>query len=83
MSNKITDINIKSRTYLFFNDIINIENFDPDNIKIDEKSYKNIIVYYIGYITIKDLKYIKISSVNNFLSTKLMDILKKLIKVSI
>ena len=83
MSNKITDINIKSHTYLFFNDISNIENFDPDNIKIDEKSYKNTIIYYIGYITIKDLKYVKISSANNFLSTKLMDILKKLIKVSI
>ena len=37
--------------------IIYIENFDPNNIKIDEKSYKNILTYYIGYETIKeDLK---------------------------
>ena len=28
---------------LLLNDIINIENFDPNNIKIDEKSYKNIL----------------------------------------
>ena len=48
MSNKVKDINIKSRTYYFFNDIINIENFDSNNIKIHEKSYKNILIYYIG-----------------------------------
>ena len=40
-----------------------LKNFDQNNIKIDEKSYKNII-YYIGYVTIKDSKYIKINSVN-------------------
>ena len=35
-----------------------------NNIKIDEKSYKNILIYCSGYVTIKDLKYIKINSVN-------------------
>ena len=34
------NINIKKRTYQFFNDIINIEDFDSNNIKMDEKSYK-------------------------------------------
>ena len=62
MSNKVKDINIKNRTYYFFNDIINIENFNPNDIKIDEKSYKNIRIYYIGYVTIKE--YVKIYSVN-------------------
>ena len=53
----VKDINIKNRTYYFFNDIIYIENFDANNIRIDEKSYKNIFIYYIGYVTIKkDLK---------------------------
>ena len=66
MSNKVKDVNIKHRTYYFFNDIINIENSDLNNIKIDEKSYKNILIYYIGYVTIKDSKYIKIYSVNPF-----------------
>ena len=56
MSNRVKDIDIKNRTYYFFNDIINIKNFDPNNIKIDEKSYKNILIYYIGYVTIKDSK---------------------------
>ena len=57
MSNKVKDINIKNCIYSFFNDIINIKDFDPNNIKIDEKLYKNILIYYIGYVMIKDSKY--------------------------
>ena len=49
----IRQINIKNQTYYFFNDIINIKDFDPSLIKIDKKSYKNIGIYRIGYITIK------------------------------
>ena len=64
MSNKVKDINIKNHTYYFFDDIINIKIFDLTNISRDEKSYKNIFIYYIGYVTIKDLKYVKINSVN-------------------
>ena len=41
---------MKNRTYYFFNNIINIKNFDPNNIKIDDKSYQNILIYYIGYV---------------------------------
>ena len=37
MSNKFKDIDIKSLTYYFLDDIINIKNFDPNKIKIDEK----------------------------------------------
>ena len=40
MSNKVKDIDIKKRTYYFFNNIINIKIFDSNTIKIDEKSYK-------------------------------------------
>ena len=40
------------------------KNFDPNNIKIDEKSYEDTHIYYIGYVTIKDLKYVKVNSVN-------------------
>ena len=64
MSNKFKDVDIKNHTYYFFDDIINIKNFDPNKIKIDEKSYKTILIYYIGYVTIKDLQYVKINSVN-------------------
>ena len=65
MSNKVKDIDIKYRTYYFFNNIINIKIFDPNNIKIEEKSYKNTSVCHIGYVTIKDSKYVKINSVNS------------------
>ena len=46
------DINIKNHIYYFFDDIINIKDFDPNNIKIDEKPYKNILIYYNGHVTI-------------------------------
>ena len=62
MSNKVKNKNIKNQTYYFFNDITNTENFDPNHIKIYETSYKNILMYYIGYVTIK--KYVNINSVN-------------------
>ena len=53
----VKDMGIKNRTYYFCDNIINIKHFDADNIKIDEKLYKNILNYYIGYVTIKkDLK---------------------------
>ena len=45
MSNKVEDIDIKNHTYKFFYDIINIKDFDMNNIKIDEKSYKDILIY--------------------------------------
>ena len=61
---QIIEINIENRTYYFFNYIINIKNFDPNHTKIDKTSYKNIIIYYIGYITIKNLSYAKINNVN-------------------
>ena len=38
------DVDIKNRTYYFFNDIINIKNFDLTETEIDEKSYKNILI---------------------------------------
>ena len=65
MSNKVKDISIINRIYYFFNDIVNIKSFDPNNVKICKKSYRNILIYYIGYVTIKDSKYVKIYSVNS------------------
>ena len=60
----IKQINIINRTYYFFNDMIRIRNFNPNLLKIDKNSYKNIDIYYIGYITIKDTDYVNIYSVN-------------------
>ena len=44
----VTDINIKNRTYYFFSDTISIKDFDPNNIRVNEKSYKTFLIYYIG-----------------------------------
>ena len=44
MSKKIKDLDIKKHTYYSFEDTINIHFFDPNEIKIHEKSYKNILV---------------------------------------
>ena len=56
---KVKQIEIKNRTYCFYNDIINIEEFDSNLLKIDKKSYKDIDIYNIGYITIKKLMIVK------------------------
>ena len=58
----IKEINIKNRTYYFFDDTININDFDSNLLKID----KNLYIYYIGYITMRDSDYVKINSVNPF-----------------
>ena len=60
----IKQINIKNRTYYFFNHEINIKDSDSNLLKIDKKSYKNIGIYYIGYLTIKDFDHVRLNSVN-------------------
>ena len=53
-------INIKNRTYYFYNDQIDLKDFDASLLKIDKKDYKDIDIYYIGYVTVK-----KIANCNN------------------
>ena len=53
----IKQIIIKSRSYYFYNDIIDIETFDSDMLKLDKKSYKNLDIYNTGYVTIKKISY--------------------------
>ena len=60
MSNKFNDINLKKAPILLFQ----YKKFDPYKIKIDEKSFKNIFIYFIGYVKIKNSKYVRINSVN-------------------
>ena len=60
----IKNIDIKYRTYYFFDDMINIKDFDSNLLKIDKKLYKNSDIYYIGYVTMKDSDYVIINSVN-------------------
>ena len=46
---------IKNRIYYFYNDMINLKDFESSLLKIDKKHYKGINVYYIGQITIKKI----------------------------
>ena len=62
---EIKQIDIKNRTYYFYNDIIDLKDFDARLLKIDKKSYRNIGIYNIGYITIEKIDhYESIYSVN-------------------
>ena len=57
-------INIKHQTYYFYNDIIDVETFDVNLLKIDKKTYKDIDIFNIGYVAKKIDDCINISSVN-------------------
>ena len=62
---EVKQINIKNRTYYFYNDIIDLKHFESKLLKIDKKSYRNIGINNIGYIAIKRIDDCKnIHSVN-------------------
>ena len=62
---EVKQIEIKNRTYYFYNDMINLKKFEQNLLKIDKKSYKKIGIYNIGYITIKKIDdYKSVYSVN-------------------
>ena len=52
---EVKQIEIKNRIYYFYNDMINLKDFESNLLKIDKKHYKGIHIYYIGYITIKNI----------------------------
>ena len=52
---EVKQINIKNRSYYFYNDMIDLKDFEPNLLKIDKKHYKEINIYYSGYITIKKI----------------------------
>ena len=45
----IKEINIKNRTYYFYNDIINLDEFDECKLKVDKRDFDDIDIYYLGY----------------------------------
>ena len=47
-------MNIKSRTYYFYNELIKLFDFDPNMLKLNKKTFKGISIYYIGYVTKKE-----------------------------
>ena len=53
----IKQTNIKNRTYCFYNDVIDIKTFDSNMLKLGKKLYKDLDIYNIGYVTIKQIGY--------------------------
>ena len=71
-------INLKSRSYYFYNDLINLDKFDADLLKLDKKRVMDINIYYIGYVTKKaeyntdsvNLLYLLIKELDGFIDEK-------------
>ena len=43
-------LDVKNRAYYFYNDSINLSNFEAGDLKIDKKTWKDIDIHYIGYV---------------------------------
>ena len=79
----LKEINIKNQTYYYFyNGIINIETFDSNMLKLDKKTYKNLDIYNIGYVTVKKIGsgydinsvnplYLRINNWNGYIEKKI------------
>ena len=63
-------INIKNRTYYFYNDQINLKDFDARLLKVDKKDYNKIDIYCIGYVTVK--KFANCDNINSVNALYLM-----------
>ena len=50
---KVKQINIKNRSYDFYNDQIDLKDIDARLLKVDQNNYKEIGIYYTGYVTVK------------------------------
>ena len=55
-NDELTEINIKNLKCFYFDEIIKFEDFNLDNILIDEKSYGNILVYHVSQKIQVDVK---------------------------
>ena len=56
-------LNIKNRTYYFYNDLMNALNFELINSKLDKKKWKDIEIYHIGYVDKNKPEYWRVKSV--------------------
>ena len=65
---ELKQIDVRNSMCYYFDDIIKIEDVDID-ILIDEKSYKNILVYSVSYKSLIDSKplRIRLDKINGFI----------------
>ena len=60
---KVKELNIKNRTYYYFNDIIDIKDFHSNLLRIDKKQYKASIFTILAISRLKNLVIMKILTV--------------------
>ena len=60
------ETSIKNLLYYFFNDMVNIKNFDPSLLETKKLSCKstNVNIYDIDYMTMESLDLVSINSEN-------------------
>ena len=46
---EVKQVNIKNKTYYFYNDIIDVDESDGSKIKVDKKDFNDIGIYYLRY----------------------------------
>ena len=68
------EINIKNRTYYFYNDIIDLDEFDVSKIKVDKKDFNDIDIYYLGYEHKKKISECNVINTVNPLYLRIIDI---------
>ena len=69
----IKQINIKNRTYYFYNDIIDLDEFDESKIKVDKKDFNDIDIYYLGYEHKKKISECNVINSVNLLYLRIVD----------
>ena len=68
------EMNIKNRTYCFYNDIINLDEFDESKVKVDKKDFNDIDIYYLGYEHKKKISECNVINSVNPLYLRIIDI---------
>ena len=68
------EINIKNRTHYYYNDIIDLDEFDENKIKVDKKYFNGIDIYYLGYEYKKKITECNIIASVNPLYLRIVDI---------
>ena len=59
----VKQIDIKNRTYYFYNDMINIKKFDSNLLKIDKNHIKTLVFTTLDILQLKKLMIVKIFTV--------------------
>ena len=77
------EINIKNRTYYFYIDIIDLDEFDESKIKVDKKGFNDIDIYYFGYEHKKKISECNVINSVNLLYLRIININGQFKKVKV